>query len=284
MSGAFTTALRLGVITDLHLAAPGEPPYSFHGPHRFHDSFERYEAALALLDADEPDAIVVLGDITHRSGRGVYERFVEISGTARTPVLAIGGNHDAELDARRAPGEQAVPVIRVDSSSSVPLADRGLNVVRTERSTAPDDPLLRAIGAGTFRGELAGPVEGPTVLLSHFPVLSMREAVETRGLTYAGDLVDRGRLEAELHASGVPVVVLHGHLHVRAFRHHARVAQLSFGAHIERPFDAACVDIELGSTEGRVRVRQRGPDGEAAAALAPRALELELHDGGWRAR
>ena len=56
---------------------------------------------------------------------------------------------------------------------------------------------------------------GLVVVASHFPILSEASRVAAAGLPYAGDLVNRADLEAQLRSDPRPKLVLSGHIHAR---------------------------------------------------------------------
>ena len=102
------------------------------------------------------------------------------------------------------------------------------------RSTSADRAPARADGLvvvvalpGALRGDARGEV----------------------GLPYAGDLINRGGLEAELQ--GRPALVLCGHIHARCTAQAGPLLQFTVGAMIEPPFDATLVEIDpAGSASG----------------------------------
>jgi predicted phosphodiesterase len=240
---------RLGVISDLHWVAGPPPEASWHNPFDFAGLPERLDRALRLFADERVDAVVVPGDLTHLGDPASTEAVARrLAKGARGPVLAVAGNHDGHLE----PAEELVAGVRVAG-----VAIEG------------DDAGFRWNGA-TLRAD---------VLVSHFPVLSRAERLEAHGLAYPADLLNRDDLLEHL---GRPVLVLSGHIHARESHAEGRVLQLSAGALVEAPYEAAIVDVH---TSPAFRVRRRvhllGPPAARDPVLAP-ADETWDFDGGWR--
>ncbi|MGN6484995.1 MAG: hypothetical protein ACTHMX_11390 [Thermomicrobiales bacterium] len=58
-----TRRLRLGVLTDLHLAPAGSPPRRFINAYPFERSLAMLDDALAWFGEGDIDAVAVLGDL-----------------------------------------------------------------------------------------------------------------------------------------------------------------------------------------------------------------------------
>lgn len=265
--------MRIGILTDTHLAPADSPPVVWHTELRFADSGERYSSALATLAEHEPELILVLGDLTHFGDDESIDDFLARSAGACAPMFVIAGNHDVlpdddALDRRmgRVMPEGVDHVRGVRRAGS--LTFQGIDV-----RSAGDEYRFEATNIST--------VPPGTVLLSHFPVLSLQDELTSADLRYAGDLENRKPLEGAVRESAAPSIVLSGHLHVRMTVASGPVLQLVFGALIEAPFDVAIADIELDETGGRVRVRQLATDVECAAVRAPREYGFEFSDGQW---
>jgi predicted phosphodiesterase len=296
--------MRLGVLTDLHLAQPGHAPVNWNGPFHFEGAAERYRQALRVLADHDVAAIVVLGDLTHDADQASLDQFGELSGLAPVPVWAVGGNHDiagyvppglgvgagpAGAVAEAGRGQGAAPDSGARSGAAGSVAGSGsavsltpVSVTRLDQSATPLPRGGVAVGAlatrrtpdGQFTLQPAYPLAGAQLVLSHFPVLTQRTRIEAAGLTYAGDAANRPAIAASL--SG-PVVVLCGHLHVRAATARQGIFQYAFGPQIQPPFDLALLDLTLTATEVLVEVRQLSTT-PARAALEP-ALTRATHDG-----
>lgn len=265
--------MRIGVLTDTHLAPADSPPVVWHSELLFADSGERYSRALATLAEHEPELILVLGDLTHFGDADSMDDFLARTAAASAPVLIIVGNHDVvpERDALQQSMGRLIPGgvhhLR-DTRQAGSLTFQGVDV------TSLGDEF-------TFEATNISAARPGTVVLSHFPVLSLEAECAAEGVRYAGDLVNREALEDAVRGSAAPSIVLCGHLHVRMTVARGAVLQLVFGALIEAPFDVAIADVELDEATGSVRVTQLAPELECSAAIAPREYGFRFADGQW---
>lgn len=80
---------KLLVITDLHLAAPGERIIGL-------DPLARFRAVLKAAATAHPDAkaLILLGDLTHRGDIGAYADLYRALDNLPFPVIPMLGNHD----------------------------------------------------------------------------------------------------------------------------------------------------------------------------------------------
>jgi predicted phosphodiesterase len=267
--------VRIGVLTDLHWE--DRPPFTREWVNPWdQDGLDaRIDAALERFRRSCVDLCVVLGDITQTGDEDALERVLRRVGAVGAPVAAVAGNHDADHDPDL--------LARVATRCSVLLPARtafsldGVAVVGVEIEHVP--PLFRAAGVPPVAAA------GPSVLLSHYPLLSEAQRLADAGLPYSGDLVDRARLEERVRAGGAPVVVISGHIHGRASRRSGPILQLSCGALIEPPFD--CTVVEL-SPRDRLRVTRTahrlGPVGSIDPVFTPGEEAWEWVDARWRRR
>ncbi len=209
------------------------------------------------------DAVVALGDLTHSgdepSTRAALERLAALG----RPVLVVAGNHDCrERDDRLercVDGASATLTGERNAlgGSSQMLSAAGVELAGTRLAGVP----IERPAPGTHRwADAPSPGDGPSVVASHFPVLSRRDRLAEHGLAYPGDLANRGALHERLRGAG-PVIVLSGHIHARESHARDTVLQLSAGALVEAPYEIALVDVSVAG--GDVRVRRR------AQALGP---------------
>jgi predicted phosphodiesterase len=264
---------RLGVLSDLHWPDDPATRAAWHNPYDFAGLPARLDAARELFARAGVDAVVVAGDLTHRgdepSARAVLARLAD---GADRPVLVVAGNHDCfEADDR--------------------LAGCGPGAVRTLDAAGVEVAGTRAAGVAIGRDRESGGyrstggVPSAPVVVSHFPVLSRAVRAADRGWSYPGDLLDHRRVASGLAALGRPVVVLSGHIHIRDGHVRGPLLQLSAGALIEPPFEAAVVDVER--ARGSVRVRREvhalGPSaGGRDPVLAPAQSSWTYARGRWR--
>jgi hypothetical protein len=88
-------------------------------------------------------------------------------------------------------------------------------------------------------------VGGLDLWLTHFPVLSLEDRCREAGLLYAAHLNLLAPPPPVLPPTRGPVVVLSGHLHLRAVAAGANVLQLVFAALVEPPYEVAVVDLDV---------------------------------------
>jgi hypothetical protein len=119
----------------------------------------------------------------------------------------------------------------------------------------------------------------PTVVLTHFPILSFEERAREAGLLYSGHLNQLASVTGPTTMTG-PIVVLSGHLHLRAVTVESEALQLCFAALVEAPYELALVELER--ADGGLDVSYR-----CASARPPDAEKLPVLDpaeGAWRWR
>ncbi len=121
--------------------------------------------------------------------------------------------------------------------------------------------------------------QAPTVLISHFPALSLATPITASGFPYPGDLIDRQELEDRLTARAAPTVVMSGHVHARAADARGCVLQLTCGAMVEPPYECAVIDVDRADggtvTVHRQSIRLGEPEPPRAGPLSRRgAVEL----------
>jgi len=217
--------MRLGLLTDLHLREGGAGRW--HNPRDFAGVQPRFAAALQRFAAAGVDGVALLGDLSDDADApAALEAVATARQRARVPVLAIAGNHDDPSTAAA-----------LDESNRAAAAALGARVL--------DAP----VADGTVVA-LAPPDAAPALLLTHFPVLALRDELERRELKHAGDHPERERLQRWVHDRGGAVVVVAGHLHVRAAFADGPALHLQIGPLLEHPFDATLLAL----ANGEVRV------------------------------
>ena len=160
--------LRVAQLSDLHCGERTPP--------------ERIRAAIAEVNALEPDLVVLTGDYVcrHRSGVGLVR---DLLGGLAAPTVAVLGNHDHWVDARgtaRALARHGYAVLR-NQHTTVTLRNAPFVVIGV-------DDLMT--GHARPRQALAGAPRGSRLVLAHGP-----------------------RTADELNALGEPVLCLSGHTH-----------------------------------------------------------------------
>ncbi|HKP20237.1 MAG TPA: metallophosphoesterase [Thermoleophilaceae bacterium] len=272
--------MRLGVVSDVHMTMDPATRASWHNPYDFAGLPGRIDAVRDVFRRAGVDAAVVCGDVTHAGdSEAVRAALGRLKAGLDRPVLVVAGNHDMlESDDGL---ERSMP----DGCRMLPPEPFALGAVRLAGVPVARDPETRT-PRWTGAGELVG--DGRvSVVASHFPVISRARRLRELGLAYPRGLGNREELYRHVCGGG-PVVVLSGHIHARESHAEGRVLQLSAGALVEAPYEAAIVDVSV--RRWLVRVRRRvqvlgpppaGPD----PVLAP-ADETWIFTAGcwWRAR
>ncbi|HEX7290703.1 MAG TPA: metallophosphoesterase, partial [Conexibacter sp.] len=265
--------MRLGVLADLHWSvAPqaGRAGVSFHAPYAFDDVAARCVAAVEALVAHGCELLVVAGDLTHDGDAASCAAALDcVLGASPIPVAVVEGNHDVLQDETLVARHGAV---------------RG-GWRRAARLAGAQLVALRAVGVdrdgrwALERGRATLAAGLPAVVASHFPLVPHATRLADVGLPFPGELAERDALLAQLVATRTPTVVLSGHLHVRDAICHDNVLQLCVAALVERPHEAAVVDVDpLG---GAVRCTRIGSGPSAAADPGAERWLLAAPDERW---
>lgn len=264
--------VRLLVLADAHIAAPGTAPQRWHNELVFGGSDRRLAEALGCRERLGAELAVLLGDVFNKPTESAVPSAFANPGAAG--LRYVTGNEDPPaLPAIAPPGSRASIEGEVLGSW---LRLAGIHAVSEDGGAT----------ARVAEPVPADPWEGETVaLLSHFPLLSRRAEFAGRGLAYAGDLLDRSSWAEAVLARSAPTVVLCGHLHARDSVSAGRVLQLGFGALIEPPHEIALVELDPGNGYPRVRRRTLelgGAAPECDPALAPRVEEWTFDGDRWQ--
>jgi hypothetical protein len=126
----------------------------------------------------------------------------------------------------------------------------------------------------------------PTVLLSHFPLLSHAQRLADRGMPYPGDLLGRAEIAVRLKARAASTVVLSGHIHARDTLADGALLQLTQAAFVEAPYECSVVEIEPDGAVTRQAHALTGapPPNPQLPVLGPAHVRF-AHDGtGWQDR
>ena len=240
--------MRLGLLSDLHceLAPPRQRSWiNVYEPHRLGLRLER---AARIFDAEQPDIVLLLGDIAELADRPAFDFVFARIHELRSPLIAaVAGNHDGGADTKALEASVAAHGIRLLRGEAVGI--RGASLVGL--GIAPV-----ASGGSAFSAEVPeltgqGAV---TIVASHFPLCSYAAQLTAAGLPYSGDLANRAAIESLVCQQGLPAVAVSGHVHARCASAAGPLLQLTVGALIEAPFDCAIVDVQ---GDGDVTVRRR---------------------------
>ena len=163
--------VRIGIITDIHIAPAGEPDGAWHNAYSFPDAAARFQRALLLLQQEGADAIAILGDVVNNGDDASLDGGIALAAAAPAPLYLVGGNHDltsgedALARAISRAGAGASHLHLVDGTGQ-PLGD-GLRLAGIQPRPGRPPYGMRA-------GEVTtAPWGGDVVILySHFPVFS----------------------------------------------------------------------------------------------------------------
>lgn len=267
--------VRIGVITDIHLAPPGHPADAFHNPFAFADAAERFQRALQRCVHDGADLIAILGDVSQPGDDATLDEGVACAAAAGLPVCLVPGNHDVTFS------DDALSraVARGNAANLCMAPLQGLVIAEGLRLAGV--PLVDGASAPGARADGLDGVEwgsDAVILLSHFPIVSLRAEAHDAGLKYAGDLDDLARTAAPLLGRTAPTIVVHGHLHLGHAVSHGALLQVSCAALIEPPFVMTLLQIK--QEVGQLVVRRA----ETSVAPVPEVPlpRLSPPDQAWR--
>lgn len=230
--------MRLGIVTDIHLAPPDCPPGGWHNPHQFATVSDRLARSLTWLTDRGAARILVGGDLTHHGDATSMDAVLDILDAAPVPAWIVPGNHDLDTS---------------PDMLATRLAARGSS--RISFLQGAGEPLgtgWHAIGLGLERRDGADCATGlpesglsnlPLLVLTHFPVLSLSEAARTAELKYAGDLANRESLAQALRDHEAASLVICGHLHIRHTQTDGPILQVANSAQIESLFEVTLLDL-----------------------------------------
>lgn len=134
-----------------------------------HDPVPMLAAAVAGVQAVEPDVVLVSGDLSESGADAEYEQVRDLLAPLGTELYVLAGNHDDRAGLRRhfgVPGEGAGPV-----QYSAELGPLRLVVLDSTRP-GEDPGELDSERLAWLDAELAAAPERPTVLAMHHPPLS----------------------------------------------------------------------------------------------------------------
>lgn len=274
--------MRIAVIADPHLSVLRDGTAAWHNPYRLADAHDRLDVALADPLFDDADVFAVLGDLAHFGDRESIRRCIDAVAKVRRdrPAVLLGGNHDVVVERVRLDDELEPWCDGTDAATVFEASGLGLQV-QTVTALTDREVYGFDVEARTF----APPGPAGLVVLTHFPLLSLRRRARAAELLYSGHLSDLAPPVAPL-PTDTPVVVLSGHLHLRGVTHEDDVLQLAFAALVEAPYELARVDIES-TGDGLVVAYQcasaRPPDAEKLPVLDPPTGRWECRRGhGWQ--
>lgn len=210
---------RFAVVTDLHVGSTTA--------NRWHNRFltnhpERTaEVAVAAINRDAPDFVLVLGDLSDNTGEGELRLARAALDGLEAPWVACRGNHDITAEGDREPfnrifGDRSP--IGLVGPGSLPLPD-GLALAVLDAEWGQQDgrwwvdvpqEQIEAVQAGVAAAQ-------PTMLVvtCHFPLVRQSDFIRSMAEDgrNAGTVTDGERVIAALAGPGYQTLFLSGHQH-----------------------------------------------------------------------
>lgn len=230
--------MTFGILNDLHLGHSGEGRW--HNRLLYERSVEIARSAVEVLNSQDLDFVVVLGDLTQTGTPAQLRLARQILSGLSAPWYVLPGNHDR-------PAVQS-GTFDGEFGKSVPNFYRrsdgmGLLFLREEIAADPQQSGYR-IGSAQLR-HAAEVVEAsrPAILIvfSHIPVISERAFAEEHAGKYAGHYSDGTELLAILNALVRTMVIFCAHEHWHHIAEGPGWIQCTTGALIEYPMEVRVV-------------------------------------------
>jgi hypothetical protein len=266
--------VRIGIITDVHLAPAGHPPAAFHNPYALEQAGERFQRALKRCVLAGTDIIAMLGDLSHLGDEESLTRGIALAAASRRPVWMVPGNHDlGECDDAlpRAIARAGAAHVRLAPAAGVELGGTRLAGVGLARGAMNGGFRANATSAGQWG-------YGRVLLLSHFPLLSLREQADLAALKYAGDLEELAGVVTPIRQRPAPTIVVHGHLHLGHVMACGPILQISCAPLVEPPHAVTLLQLES-AADGLVVRRYESLIAPDSTASLP---HLSAADQTWR--
>lgn len=247
---------RLGILADIHCAPATAEPYTWQNLVDLPHSAELLDAGLAWLAEQQLDALVLLGDLTETADGESFQHVGARAISLGTAVAAVPGNCDVDADDRALAAFEAVQQSTLVISPDVVGIGPGRVLELVHLAPQPDSTLL----LGVQSPNTASVPHSARIVLSHYPVLDLQTELAAAGFRHSGNLANRAEIERDLRALEMPVMVIHGHLHIHDARISGNLLHLSCGALIEPPHLVSVIEltfdgdrIEVGRTAHSVR-------------------------------
>ncbi len=232
--------MRLGVLSDIHLAPAGSLPGMWHNPLHYERAPVLLDRAISFLRDRDVDAVAVLGDLTNSGDRASIAQGLRLLGLLTVPVYVLPGNHD--WGAR---GEVLRTAIEANQPSRIalPRGDRNGHFPFRLAGVTALDRRDEGITWHVRPGAIEADGDGPLLVMSHFPLLDREQEIVAQGLKFAGDFAWSSSTRDPLLTRSAPTVLLHGHLHIRYATTEGTILQLGFASLIEAPHEVSLVEI-----------------------------------------
>lgn len=226
-------------MSDAHLAPAGTEPYVWHNTVDLPHADELLDAGLDWLRAQQVDTIVLLGDLTEGADAESFDVVRVRAGKLGKPVLAVPGNCDVDPDDRSTSAFQRIgsPGLTV-APAFLPMED-GCSIELIGVAGEPQTKALRGIRVA----EMPGASERVRIVFTHYPILDLEPDLADAGFKHSGNLTNRAEIENDLRKSGIPMLIIHGHLHIHDARISGSLLHLSCASLIEPPHHVSTIEV-----------------------------------------
>jgi predicted phosphodiesterase len=229
----------MGILADIHCAPATSKPYTWQNLVDLPHSAELLDAGLAWLAEQQVDALVLLGDLTETADGESLQHVGARAVSLETAVAAVPGNCDVDADDRSLAAFEAIQQSTLVISPDVVGIGPGRVLELVHLAAQPDSTLL----VGVQSANTASVPHSARIILSHYPVLDLEPALAAAGFRHSGNLANRAEIERDLRALEMPVVVVHGHLHIHDAHISGNLLHLSCGALIEPPHLVSLIEL-----------------------------------------
>jgi predicted phosphodiesterase len=240
--------VRLGILTDIHHAPHDTAPDGWHNQHQFDTVLTRLAQSIRWLESQGVERLAVLGDLTHHGDDASMREVLAAIAQAKVPAWILPGNHDLQPDL-------TILTAAIDTLGSDILARLNGTPATLAHDWLVTGLDLERTAPGAYQAtpapDPAAWGNSPVLVLSHFPILTLKPHAKEAGLKYAGDLANAESIGAALLERTAPTLVINGHLHIRHAVTQGSVLQASCGAQVESLFEATVVDFGAWN-EGRI--------------------------------
>lgn len=274
--------LNLAVMNDLHVGV--EAGDVFQNSALTADARKTVAAAVAAINLQQPDLVLIPGDLTHNASEDELTEVLSYLNTLRCPFVVCKGNHDRETPEAaqrfdRALGNNVQPGVVQRADLNLP---NGVAILVLESSwkheepPGPDSPpTLALLDKGLVEQALNGlDRQRPEWLLvvSHYPLVSQATHARANNLKYAGHVNGGDTLLNELSARAGAVVCFCGHNHYHHILPGENWLQCATGAMVEYPAEFRLVTIADNSVT--ISTHAGAP---STVAAAPEPAHPQVH-------
>jgi predicted phosphodiesterase len=209
------------------------------------------DAALAWLQTQEIETLVLLGDLTEGADDVSFSTVRDRAASMGVPVLAVPGNCDVDPANRSTSAFQRIGGSELTVAPALLLLEGGCAIELIGVAGEPNMQSLRGVRAT----EQPGAPDRPRIVFTHYPILDLQPNLAEAGFKHSGNLIDRAETEERLRESGTPTVVIHGHLHIHDARISKPLLHLSCAALVEPPHHVSTIEVVLDAD--RIDVQRR---------------------------